>query len=112
MTGSTDILDAQNEIADVDLVAVFDDQRRRDLATVNVSTVGALEVDDNELAVLQHDTGVTFRNVSLGQNDVIALDPPDCHLGFVELEATLVSTFFGDDDGKHSALPAPLRLTT
>lgn len=112
MPGRTYIFYAQNEIADIDLVTVFDDQWRRDLAAVDVSAVGAFEVDDDELAVLQHDTGVTFRNVSLGQNDVIALDPPDSHLGFVELEATLVSTFFGDDDGKHSALPAPLRLTT
>ncbi len=95
-------LDTEYEIADVDLIAVLYDQGRCDLATIHIRAVGALEIDDDELAVFEHDAGVTFRDVSFGQDDVVALNTPNGHLGFVEFEATLVSTFFGDDDGEHS----------
>ena len=93
-------------------VTVFDDEWRCDLAAVDVGAVRTLEVDNDELAVLEHDPSMTLGHVPFGQDDVVALDTPNGHLCFVELKAALVSAFFGDDKCKHWALPATLRLTT
>ena len=60
-------LEREHEVADVDLVAFLDDQRPGDLAAVDVGAVGALEVDDDEAAVLEHDARVALRHVALGQ---------------------------------------------
>jgi hypothetical protein len=98
----------EDEVPDVDLVGALDDQRAGDLATVHVGPVGALQVDDDVLAVLQHDPGVPLRHVSLGQDDVVALDPTDRHLGLVEFQPPLFSALLGNDDCKHYASGNPL----
>jgi hypothetical protein len=46
---------------------------------------------------------VTLGYVALGEDDVIPLDTPNRYLVVVELQTPLLSTFFGDDDTKHSA---------
>jgi hypothetical protein len=49
------IVDREDEITDVDLVSWPNDQRGGDFATVDVRSVGALEVDNNESTVFKHD---------------------------------------------------------
>src|SRR5204863_9512307 len=85
----------------VDLVGVLDHQRAGDLATVDVRAVRALEVDDDELAVLEHDARVPLRHVALRQHDVVALHTTDRDLGLVEHHAALLAAFFRDDDREH-----------
>src|SRR5437879_4492178 len=67
----------EREVADVDLVALFQDLRRRNPLAVDEGAVGRLEIDDDELAVAQHDARVTLGDVALRQDDVVALDAPD-----------------------------------
>src|SRR5204863_10173805 len=88
-------------VTDVDLVRVFDDERARDLATVDVRAVRALEIDNDELAVLEHDARVSLRHVPLREHDVVALHATDGDLGLVEHHAALLAAFFLDDDGEH-----------
>src|SRR6185436_3355652 len=94
-----DIVNADDKIADVDLVGVFDDERARDLATVDVRAVRALEIDDDELAVFEHDARVTLRHVALRQHDVVPLNAAYRDLRLVEHHAALFAAFFLDDDG-------------
>jgi len=96
------LLDAEDEVADVDLVGLLDHERARDLPTVYVSTIRTLEVDDDELAVLEHDAGVALGHVALGQDDVVALYPANRHLLLVKVEAPLFSAFFGYGYRKHA----------
>ncbi len=95
------VLDAHDEVADVDLVGLLHDERARDLAAVDVRAVGALQVDDDELAVLEHDARVALRHVALGQDDVVPLHPPDGDLRFVEHDAALLAALLGDQDREH-----------
>src|SRR6185436_13063800 len=86
-------VDADDEVADGDLVGVLDDERARDLAPVDVRAVGALEVDDDELAVLEHDARVVPRYVALREHDVVALHATDGDLELVEHHAVLLAAF-------------------
>jgi hypothetical protein len=97
----------KDEVADVDLVLVFNHQWAGNLAPIDVGAVGALQIDDDELAIFDDNAGVPLRDVSLGQDDVIALDTPNVHLGLVELKATLLSTLFRDDNREHCASSKP-----
>jgi len=93
----------EDEVTNVDLVLVLDHQRAGDLAPIHIGPIGTLEINDDELAVFDNDPRVALGDVTLGQDDVVALDASYIHLGLVELEATLLSTFFRDDNRKHSA---------
>src|SRR5207248_1330041 len=95
------LVDTDDEVADIDLVRILDDERTRDLAAVDVGAVRALEIDDDELAVLEHDARVALGHVALGQNDVVALHPTDGDLGLVEHHAALLAAFFLDVYGEH-----------
>jgi hypothetical protein len=94
-------LDLHDEVADIDLVRRLQDERARDLAPVDVSTVRASQIDDDELAVFEQDPGMSLRDVSLGQDDVIALDSPDGDFRLVKAQLLLFTTFFSDDQRKH-----------
>src|SRR5690606_14074393 len=95
------LLHAEDEVADVDLVGLLHHQRAGDLAAVDVGAVGALEVDDDELAVLEDDAGVALGDVALRQDDVVALHAADGDLRLVEVEPALLAAFFGDCDREH-----------
>jgi hypothetical protein len=95
------LLDAEDEVPDVDLVVLFDDEGTRDLAAVDVRPVRALEVDNDELAVLEHDARVALGHVALGQDDVIALDAADRDLRLVEIQTALLAAFFRHRDREH-----------
>src|SRR5262249_61877597 len=92
--GRRSFIDADDEVADVDLVGVLDDERARDLSAVDVRPVGALEIDDDELAVFEHDARVALRDVAFGQDNVVALHTTDGDLGLVEHHAALLATLF------------------
>ena len=66
-------LEAQHEVADVDLVALADDRRLGDLASVDVGPVGALRDPDDEAAVTEEQARVVLRDVALRQHQVVAL---------------------------------------
>ena len=102
--GGGGLIDADDEVADVDLVRVLDDERTRDLATVDVRPVRTLQIDDDELTVLEHDARVALRHVAFWQHDVVALDAPDRHLGLVEHHAALFAAFFLNEYGEHELL--------
>jgi hypothetical protein len=101
---SAGLLDAEDEVADVDLVGLLDHERAGDLAPVDVRAVRALEVDDDELAVLEDDARVTLGDVALGQDHVVALHAADRDLRLVEVEPTLLAAFFRHSDREHSAV--------
>ena len=95
-------LEAQHEVADVDLVALADDGRLRDLPAVDVRPVGALEVRDDEPPVTEEQARVVLRHVALREHQVVALDAPDVDLVLVEGLPTLGAAFLADDDREHS----------
>ena len=95
------LVDADDEVTDVDLVRVLDDERARDLAPVDVGPVRALQIDDDELLIFEDDASVPLRHVPLGEDDVVPLHPPDGDLRLVEHHAALLAAFFLDDDGEH-----------
>jgi hypothetical protein len=99
--GARPFVDTEDEIADVDLVVLFDDERAGDLSAVYIRAVGALQVDDDELAVLEHDASVPLGNVALRQDDVVSLHATDRHFGLVVFVTTLVPTLFGHHDREH-----------
>jgi hypothetical protein len=101
--GSAHLLHTEDEVADVDLVGLLDHERAGDLASVDVGPVRALEVDDDELAVLQDDASVPLGDVALGQDDVVALDAADRDLRLVEIEPALLAALLRDSDREHSA---------
>jgi hypothetical protein len=94
-------LDLQDEVTDVDLVVLGDRLFAGDLTSVDVGPVGALQIDDLEVAFLSKDTGVSLRYVPFGEDDVVPLHPPDRDLGLVELERRLLASLFTDRDGVH-----------
>ena len=94
-------LDAHDEVADVDLVALADDGGLGDLAPVDVGAVGALQVGDDEAAVPAEQPGVALGDVALGQHQVVALDAPDVDLGALERLAPLGAALLADDDREH-----------
>ncbi len=73
-------LDAKDEVTDVDLVALADDGRLRDLAAVDEGAVGALEIGDDETAVSIKQAGVALGDVSLREHEIIALHTADVDL--------------------------------
>ena len=95
-------LEAEDEVADVDLVALADDRRLRDLPAVDVRAVGALQVGDDEPAVAEEEARVVLRDVALREHQVVALDAPDVDLVLVEGLPTLGAPLFADDDREHS----------
>ncbi len=95
-------LEAQDEVADVDLVAFANDGRLRDLAAVDVSAVGAFEIGDDEAPVAKEEPGMVLRHVALGEHQVIALHPPHVDLVPIEGLATFGSPLLADDDREHS----------
>src|SRR5262249_9799925 len=95
------LVDTDDEVADVDLVGVLDDERARDLSTVDVRAVRTLEIDDDELAVFEHDARVALGHVAFRHHDVVALHAFDGDLGLVEHHAALLAAFFLDEYGEH-----------
>jgi hypothetical protein len=65
-TGAVVFFHGEDEVADVDFVGVFDDVGSGDFASVDVGAVGAFEINDDELAVFDHDAGVAFGDVPFG----------------------------------------------
>jgi alanine dehydrogenase len=74
----------QDEISDINLVISGDLVVALDFAPIDIRPVGAVEIIDQNCAVLTVDTGVFFRDIPFWQHNVVALHPPDRHLGFVE----------------------------
>jgi hypothetical protein len=91
-------LDAKYEVADVDLVAFANDRRLRDLAAVDVSSVGALQVGDDESSVAKQQTRMPLGDVSLRKGKVIALNAADVDLRLVKRLSALGSAFLTDND--------------
>jgi len=102
---------ADDKIADVDLVRVLDHQRTGDLATIDVRAIRALEVDNDELAVFEHDARMALRHVALRQHDVVSLHAANGDLGLVEHHAALLAAFFLDEYGEHWLLRPPGKAT-
>ena len=96
-------LEAEHEVADVDLVALADDRRLGDLPTVDVRAVGALQVGDDEAAVAEQQPGVVLRDVPLREHEIVALDAADVDLVLVERLLALCAALFADDDREHSS---------
>lgn len=71
---------------------------------VDVRSVGAFQVDNDELAFLVNNLGVTLGDVAFGQDDVVALHASHCDLRLVELQPLGLTTLFLHDDGKHEFL--------
>src|SRR5205814_4790354 len=62
------VLEREDEVADVDLVARTDQQRRADLAAVHVRAVGALQIEQHVALVLEHDARMTLDRKSTRLN--------------------------------------------
>jgi hypothetical protein len=95
-------LDAKHEIADVDLVTFADDGRLRDLAPVDVRTVGAFEVGDDEAPVTEQEPGMSLGDVALGKHEVVSLHASHVDLVLVEDLAAFAASFFADNDREHA----------
>jgi hypothetical protein len=52
---------------------------------IDVSTIGAFEINDDEFAFFENDFGVSFGNVAFRQNNIVPLDTSHRDLIFVEL---------------------------
>lgn len=105
------LFDSQDEVTDVNFVGVLNHQWTGDLSPIDVGPVGALEVDNDELAVLENDASVPLGHVSLGKNNVVALHPSNGYFSFVEIEAALVPALLGQRNRKHLGLPDALPST-
>ena len=68
------LLHTQNEVANVDFVVVLDHQRTGYLASIDICPVGALEVDDYELAVLEDDTVTKMYNDAYDDKEIAVED--------------------------------------
>jgi hypothetical protein len=98
------LIERHDEVADVDLVPGLHDQRRGDLATIDVRAVRALQVHHDEAVVLEDDARVALRDVALGKDDVVPLDAANRDLVLIEIEGALRSTLLRDDDFEHELL--------
>lgn len=98
---SRKLLNIHNEIADVDLVTRLNDERRGDLATIDVGAVCALQVNDNEAVVFENNPRVTLADVAFGQDDIVALNPPNGDFILIEFHPALTAAFFRDHDCEH-----------
>src|SRR5439155_19748476 len=74
-----------------------------------VGPVRTLQIDNDELAVLEHDPRVALGHIALGQDDVIALHATDGDLGLVEHHAALLAALFLNMYGEHWLLRPPDR---
>src|SRR5207253_418490 len=101
--------ETDDEVADVDLVALADDRRLRDLAAVDVGAVRALEVGDDEATVPEEQPRVVLGDVPLREHQIDALHAADVDLVLVERLAALGSALFADDDREHSGPGRSLR---
>jgi hypothetical protein len=93
---------SQNEIANVNLIALAHDCCLGDLPAVHVSAVRALQIRHDKSAVTKEKSRVAFGDVPLRQQQVVTLNPPDVDLGAIECFAALGATLLIHDDGKHS----------
>jgi hypothetical protein len=99
-------LDVQDEVADVDLVRGTNDLRAGDLLAVHVGSVGALQVEDNDLPVLDDELGVLLGDIPLRQADVVLVDAADGDLFRVEVEAPGRAAPLREDHAEtHAAVP-------
>ena len=98
------LIERHDEVADVDLIAGLHDERRRDLATIHVGAVRALQIHHDEAVVFEDDARVALRDVALGKDDVVPLDTTDRDLVLIEIEGALRSTLLRDDDFEHELL--------
>ena len=94
-------LGEDREVADVDLVLGLDHLGTGDLLAVDEGSVGRLEIDHHHPPIAQHDLGVLLRDVALGQNDVVVVDPTDEDLRLVEVQPLGLPALFGDGDLDH-----------
>jgi hypothetical protein len=84
------LVHSQDEVADVNFVRIFYDKRTRDLSAVDVRAVGALEIDNDELSIFENDPSMSLGDIALRQDNIVALNTPNCDLCFVEVQAALV----------------------
>ena len=94
-------VEAEHEVADVDLVPFTNDRRLRDLPAVHVRAVRALEVGHDEPTIAVEESRVMLRDVPLREHQVVPLNAPDVDLVLVEPLSSLSASLLADDDRKH-----------
>ncbi len=96
-------LHRENEVCDVDLVALLEWVGRRDLPAVDPGAVRGVEIHDDRLVVLQRKSRVLLRHVALREHDVVALNAPDSQLRLREIEPSPRAPLIGDHHRVHIA---------
>ena len=71
------------------------------LAAVDKRAVRALEVDQDDFAILDDNAGMAFRYVRFWQDNVIAFHTPNENLGLVKCRCCGRTVFLGDGHTKH-----------
>src|SRR5262249_54087789 len=97
-------LDAKHEVSNVDLVAFADDRRLGDLPPVDVRSVRALQVGDDDASVAEKQPRMALGDIALRQHEVVALHAAHVDFMLVECLATLGSPLLANDDRKHARM--------
>ncbi len=82
--GAAPGVEAEDEVADVDLVPFVTNRRLRDLPTVYVGAVRTFEIRDDKTAIAKEQASVVLGDVALREHQVVPLNAPDVDLVFVE----------------------------
>jgi hypothetical protein len=100
-----DAVEAEYEVADVDLVALAHDGGLRDLPAVYVRAIRALQIRDDEATVAKEKPSVMLGYVAFREHQIVALDAADVDLALVEGLFALRAALLADDDREHSVVP-------
>lgn len=77
----------------------------RNLAPVDVRTVGTFQIGENETAISEQQPSMVFRHVSFREHEVVVVNTTNVDLALVEAFCALRSAFFVDDYREHAFGP-------
>lgn len=86
-----------DEVSDVHTIVLSNDRGLGDAPSIDVRSVRAVEVSNDEPSFPIQDAGVPFGNIPPWQNQIIALHPPQSDLVTVESLTTFSSSLLGDE---------------
>ena len=98
--------EAKDEVSNIDFVSLTNNRGLCDSSPVDIGSVGALEVGNDESTIPGKQSRMMLGHVSLGQHQLVALDSADVDFGSIENFAPFVAALFCDDDRKHTNLYA------
>ena len=103
-SGRSELYKLEEEVADDRLISRLKSVNR-DLLSVDVGAVSALEIPQLPKTVIPHNLSVPLGDIALREGDPVRVDPSNCNFGLIYFQIFGSSAFFNDSYPQHSSCP-------